>query len=628
MDRNKNLGKFSLVGPSAFDETGKIIKPEIVAPGVQVRSVDATGNYVSWNGTSMATPHVTGVVALLKQAAPGLSVREIKNVITETAEPLTDRKYQETPNMGYGYGLINAYDAVARLKGKTIGSISGTVKKLGTDTGASSAEFIGDDSGYLGRDVEVSVKVKEDVSIKKAALYYQIGQDGDEIEISLKLTDGEQNDGIYGAVLDADILEEGELNLRAEITDYADNITKIEKTMQILPGIKVPWKQDFEEDMQGFLIEGNWKLSHRESAAEPEMPDDGNTYIGIDGGQSTFEKRVDSYLYLPPVDLSDMNEGDPVFLSADMYVGFTGISLSEIQASYTGDEDDWEVVYNLTKRPDITERKWEHNTYSLSKYAGNSKPLLLRFYFFGHDADSGVGWYLDNLELDTAGSEIPEKVTGLKAVVDQKGLCISFVKVEEPDVENYRIERRSADSEFEEVAMLDKDAKEEFINNGVDKTHYRILWYDDTAEAGETYWYRVQAVDLGGQEGPWSDEIKVKVSSYETSVSYEFDENDGGFTSEILSGEADDWEWSHPERPDDEYMDFILKQVWENLEKNGSGMWGTTANGLLSKKQDSCLLMPEFEVSEGDYFYFDSLTTESIVGSNRMTVEIREADTD
>ena len=79
------------------------------------------------------------------------------------------------------------------------------------------------------------------------------------------------------------------------------------------------------------------------------MPDDGNTYIGIDGGQSTFEKRVDSYLYLPPVDLSDMNEGDPVFLSADMYVGFTGISLSEIQASYTGDEDDWEVVYNLTK---------------------------------------------------------------------------------------------------------------------------------------------------------------------------------------------------------------------------------------------------------------------------------------
>ena len=52
-----------------------------------------------------------------------------------------------------------------------------------------------------------------------------------------------------------------------------------------------------------------------------------------------------------------------------------------------------------------------------------------------------MGWYLDNLELDTAGSEIPEKVTGLKAVVDQKGLCISFVILQEQDVEIYGIER-------------------------------------------------------------------------------------------------------------------------------------------------------------------------------------------
>ena len=100
MDRNKNLGKFPWWDRRRFDETGKIIKPEIVAPGVQVRSVDATGNYVSWNGTSMATPHVTGVVALLKQAAPGLSVREIKNVITETAEP-ADRS-EISGNTQYG----------------------------------------------------------------------------------------------------------------------------------------------------------------------------------------------------------------------------------------------------------------------------------------------------------------------------------------------------------------------------------------------------------------------------------------------------------------------------------------------------------------------------------------------
>ena len=56
--------------------------------------------------------------------------------------------------------------------------------------------------------------------------------------------------------------------------------------------------------------------------------------------------------------------------------------------------------------------------------------------------------------------------------------------------------------------------KKRFINSGVDKTHYRILWYDDTAGAGKTYWYRVRAVDLGGQEGAMVRvRIKVKVSS-------------------------------------------------------------------------------------------------------------------
>lgn len=69
VDRNKNVGDFSKKGPSAFDESKKIIKPDVVAPGVQVRSVDADRKYVSWNGTSMATPHVVGVVALLCKEA-------------------------------------------------------------------------------------------------------------------------------------------------------------------------------------------------------------------------------------------------------------------------------------------------------------------------------------------------------------------------------------------------------------------------------------------------------------------------------------------------------------------------------------------------------------------------------
>ena len=62
-------------------------------------------------------------------------------------------------------------------------------------------------------------------------------------------------------------------------------------------------------------------------------------------------------------------------------------------------------------------------------------------------------------------------------------------------------------------------------------------------------------------------------------------------------------EWSHPERPDDEYMDFILKQVWENLKKNGSGMWGTTANGLLSKSRIPACLCRNLRFLKGLFLF-------------------------
>ncbi len=93
-----------------------------------------------------------------------------------------------------------------------------------------------------------------------------------------------------------------------------------------------PWKQDFEEDNAGnFLIEGNWKLSHRESArAEPgQWPDDWKYIYGeLTGGQSTFDKARGQaiFSFLPPVDLSGyVTWGFRLFLSQqDMYVGFTG----------------------------------------------------------------------------------------------------------------------------------------------------------------------------------------------------------------------------------------------------------------------------------------------------------------
>ncbi len=110
---------FSSRGPSPWGE----IKPEIVAPGIQIRSSLPGGRYDLHNGTSMAAPHVTGLVALLLQADPTLSVDDIERILTTTAQPLGD----ELPNNDTGWGRIDAYRAAAVAL--QAGTIAGQIRR-------------------------------------------------------------------------------------------------------------------------------------------------------------------------------------------------------------------------------------------------------------------------------------------------------------------------------------------------------------------------------------------------------------------------------------------------------------------------------------------------------------------
>lgn len=102
--------------------TEYLTKPDVVAPGVEVyscvpRQKDQTGTlqpaYAYMDGTSMATPHVTGVAALLMAAKPGAPVDTIIEVLKATADHPNGAQLR--PDNRWGYGIINGVNAFKAL---------------------------------------------------------------------------------------------------------------------------------------------------------------------------------------------------------------------------------------------------------------------------------------------------------------------------------------------------------------------------------------------------------------------------------------------------------------------------------------------------------------------------------
>jgi subtilisin family serine protease len=102
------------------------IKPEVSAPGVNVYSSIPGGSYQGgWSGTSMAGPHVAGVVALMRQACPNCDPQTIKEAIMATCHDYGTTGDDNT----YGHGFIDAWDAVNAVA--SLGRVDGTVTSSG-----------------------------------------------------------------------------------------------------------------------------------------------------------------------------------------------------------------------------------------------------------------------------------------------------------------------------------------------------------------------------------------------------------------------------------------------------------------------------------------------------------------
>lgn len=107
------ISNFSSRGPKQCPGTGSLsIHPEVVAPGQNVRSAWGTDSYNTISGTSMAAPHVSGAVLLLKEAFPNLPGEELLMALYSSAVDMGPVGEDNT----YGNGMIDVYAAYQYLQ--------------------------------------------------------------------------------------------------------------------------------------------------------------------------------------------------------------------------------------------------------------------------------------------------------------------------------------------------------------------------------------------------------------------------------------------------------------------------------------------------------------------------------
>ena len=96
-----------------FSESGHYI--DVAAPGDDVITPYSGGGFGKQSGTSFATPYVTGTVALMLQAHPGMTPEQVRNRLEATADPPP----AAVPDAKYGYGVIDPYLAVTAVRSDT-----------------------------------------------------------------------------------------------------------------------------------------------------------------------------------------------------------------------------------------------------------------------------------------------------------------------------------------------------------------------------------------------------------------------------------------------------------------------------------------------------------------------------
>jgi len=404
-DIENALAPFSSRGPGPYEET----KPNVSAPGANIRSAVPTGDYEDgWSGTSMATPHISGVIALVKQANASLTIEQIEKLLMDTAIPLSDTEYPNTPNYGFGHGFVNAYNAIKSFHNGS-GIIKGVVHGEGIDKTTPTFEHTSPQFIYDRETTPLSVNVQDNISISTVTMSY-LAENNQWKTVTAAKSSGDHKNATYEVIIPGSDIKKGQLNYYWKMTDYNQNqTTSPTYTVEVRPAITIGYFNDLESTPEGWYSDGkdnDWE--HGVSLSEPDKAYSGDKVFGTNlEGMHAFDTR--SYLYMPPIDLP---ENKNAFLQFKHWYEFdpSGIDGPDDFGAVmiSTDRQNW-VVLSKTKpvfdekfNADYSSHGWIDGEVNLSDYAG--KRIYISFYMqgleTGFDLSRKSGWSIDDISLN------------------------------------------------------------------------------------------------------------------------------------------------------------------------------------------------------------------------------------
>ena len=461
------IASFSSRGPSGCDDVS--IKPEVVAPGVDVYSSVPGGGYqqTGWSGTSMAGPHVAGVVALMREANPGLDVDYIKYVLMLTSHDFGSGGEDNT----YGAGFIDAYEAVSMVM-EGVGTLTGTVtdavtgdpvpatlEVLGTTRTTTADPVTGEYSFILVGDSTYSIQASYFGYETMQQAIYVVPDDTTTLDFAMTpLPSGSlagmvmsSNRGlpIAGATIEildtpidpATTIQRGAYmfrsvpgdalyTLQATAQGYGGITTKKTVYAGDLNLLALPLETGFSDNMESgtngwthYVVTSGYLDQWHQSTQRNHTAGGATSWKCGATGSGNYADRLDAGLETPTIDLqadsklflwhwmdAELNAGDEAWDGGIVEISIDGGPFTQITpvGGYP---------YRITNNPDSPfdggtpcfsgSHDWVQEEFDLTGYSGNAN---IRFRFGSDGYVTQEGWYIDDVVIAPAGEMPPVSI--------------------------------------------------------------------------------------------------------------------------------------------------------------------------------------------------------------------------